>query len=105
MASAATLLDTRRYAMPERQQPDRDPGSAPHIAESDTPKIETPVIQIQDLEHQPSPDTRVNTKGMKILSPTEPLPSLEVDTLEDEDEKAREAIDEFEEQYRTLPPG
>jgi predicted component of type VI protein secretion system len=91
--------------MPERQQPDRDPGSAPHIAESDTPKIETPVIQIQDLEHQPGADTRVNTKGMKINPPSGALPRLEIDTLEHEDEKAREAIAELEEQYKKLPPG
>lgn len=91
--------------MSERQQPDRDPGSAPRVAEDSTPKIETPVIQIQDLEHQPGPDTRVNTKGVKISAPTEPLPSLEIDTLEDEGEKAREAVAEFEEQYKKLPPG
>jgi hypothetical protein len=42
---------------------------------------------------------------MKISPPTEPLPSLEIDTLEHEDEKAREAVAEFEEQYRKLPPG
>ena len=91
--------------MSQRQQPDRDPGSAPHIAEDSTLKIETPVIQIQDLEHQAAPDTRVNTKGVKISPPAEPLPSLEIETLEHEDEKAREAIAEFEEQYRKLPPG
>jgi hypothetical protein len=91
--------------MPERQQPDRDPGGAPHVAEQNTLKIETPVIQIQDLEHNPDPDTRVNTKGVKITPPEGPLPSLEVDTLEREDEKAREAIAELEEQYRKLPPG
>lgn len=91
--------------MSERQQTDRDPGNTPSVAESVTPKIETPVIQIQDLEHNPGPDTRVNTKGVKITAPDGPLPTLEIDTLEREDEKAREAVAEFEEQYRKLPPG
>jgi hypothetical protein len=91
--------------MHERQQPDRDPGSAPHVDETDTLKIETPVIQMQDLEHRPAPETRVNTKGVKVNPPTEPLPALEIDTLEREDEKAREAVAEFEDQYRNLPPG
>jgi hypothetical protein len=27
--------------------------------------IETPVIDIQDLEHKPGPDTRVSNKGVK----------------------------------------
>jgi hypothetical protein len=91
--------------MSERQQPDRDPGIAPDVAADSTPKIETPVIQIQDLEHNPSPDTRVNTKGVKISPPEGPLPTLEIETLDREDEKAREAVAELEEQYRKLPPG
>lgn len=79
--------------MPQRQTP--DPGL----------KIETPVIQSQDLEHQPGPDTRVNTKGVVINPPTEPLPVIEIETLEDEDEKSRDAVAEFEKQYQKLPPG
>ena len=43
--------------MPKRHEPDRD---------DDIPAIETPVIDMQDLEHQPSSDTRVNTKGIKV---------------------------------------
>lgn len=79
--------------MPQRQQPERE------IA------IETPVIQMQDLEHKPDSANRVNTKGVIVDPPAESLPDIELDTLEREDEKARDAVAEFEEQYRKLPPG
>lgn len=79
--------------MPQRQLPEPDL------------KIETPVIQSQDLEHQPNPDTRVNTRGVVIEPPKEPLPRIEIETLEDEDEMARDAVAEFEKQYQKLPPG
>ena len=42
--------------MPERQNPDR---------EDDIPAIETPVIDIQDLEHKPNPVTRVHSKDAR----------------------------------------
>jgi hypothetical protein len=80
--------------MPQRPLPDPN-----------TPEIETPVIRIQDLEHQPNADTRVNTKGMKVSPPDSPLPALELGDMEKEDAKVREAIEEFEDQYRKLPPG
>jgi hypothetical protein len=31
------------------------------------PEIETPVVDIQDLEHKPGPDTRVNNSGLSAL--------------------------------------
>ncbi|MBC8025599.1 MAG: hypothetical protein H7Y89_06390 [Steroidobacteraceae bacterium] len=43
--------------MRERQRPNRV---------DDIPKIDTPVIDMQDLEHNPSPETRVNTMGIKV---------------------------------------
>lgn len=66
------------------------------------PKVETPVIQSQDLEHQPRQETRVNNKGVKIT------PHLDSDDQRDfarEDEDALKAMEEIERQYREQPPG
>lgn len=79
--------------MPERQLPDRD---------DEMPVIETPVIDIQDLEHNAAPGTRVNNQGVKIEPRVDELPDVD---LEDEDAKAREAIAKFEESLAKLPPG
>jgi len=51
--------------------------------------IETPVIDIQDLEHQPSLDELA--KEVEI-------------NLAKEDEKVRKAVEEFEESIKTMPP-
>jgi len=51
--------------------------------------IETPVIDIQDLEHQPSLDDLA--KEVEI-------------NLAKEDEKVRKAVEEFEESIKTMPP-
>ncbi|HEV7606366.1 MAG TPA: hypothetical protein VGO61_03475 [Steroidobacteraceae bacterium] len=52
--------------MSEKPQPDRVPDdeTPPHPAEP--LQIDTPVIDIQDLEHKPGTDTRVSNKGVKI---------------------------------------
>ena len=63
---------------------------------ADAPQIETPVIQIQDLEYQPGPGTRMNDSGVRVL------PQID---LSKEDDKAREAVAKLEEQYAKLPPG
>jgi hypothetical protein len=85
--------------MPDRQQPTLDT----------PPLIETPVIDIQDLEHKPGPETRVNTKGIDVKPDSRAPLMAELEKLEKhlekEDEKARDAVAEFEEQYRKLPPG
>ena len=57
----------------------------------DEPQIDTPVIDMQDLEHQPGRDTRVNNAGIEVLP--------QVD-LSKEDEKARRAIEELEKSLR-----
>jgi hypothetical protein len=84
--------------MPDRQQLD-----------SATPEIKTPVIDIQDLEHKPGPDTRVNTKGVEIKPDSQSPLMAELENLEKhlekEDQKAREAVADFERQYTKLPPG
>ena len=69
--------------MPQRQLPERDPEPDPE------PHIETPIIDIQDLEHQPSLDELA--KEVEI-------------NLAKEDEKARKAVEEFEESVKVMPP-
>jgi hypothetical protein len=61
----------------------------------DPPQIDTPIIDIQDLEYKPSPATRVSNKGVKI-EPT-------IDELPDEEE-ALESIAEFEQLLDRQPP-
>ena len=39
----------------------------PPLERDEEPQIDTPVIQMQDLEHQPSALTRVNDKGVEVL--------------------------------------
>lgn len=70
-----------------------DPGEPPHI--------ETPVIDIQDLEHRSWPDTRVSNKGLKVE------PRIDVDDMRDlakEDEEAIEALEELERTIRRQAP-
>jgi hypothetical protein len=75
---------------------------APHIAEADLmslpvdpPQIDTPVIDFQDLEHKPGPETRVSNKGMKI----------EPGEFAKEDEAALQALEEFEKSRKGHLPG
>jgi hypothetical protein len=68
----------------------------PDANPADEPQIDTPVIDIQDLEHRPGPDTRVNNAGVNAL------PQLD---LSQDDEKARRAIEEFERMFKDRPPG
>ncbi len=78
--------------MPQRQQP---------IDERE-PHIETPVIHMQDLEHNPTPQTRVPNSGVKVE------PRIDNDDLRDfakEDEAAIEALEELEKQLKQGPPG
>jgi hypothetical protein len=60
------------------------------------PQIDTPVIDMQDLEHQPGEQTRVNDSGVEVL------PQI---NLAREDEKARRAIEEFERTMKEQVPG
>ena len=56
---------------------------------ADEPQIDTPLIQIQDLEYQPGPATRVNDAGLRVLP--------QIDLAKD-DAEAREAIAKLEQQ-------
>jgi hypothetical protein len=63
--------------------------------------IETPVIDMQDLEHKPGPLTRVTNKGVK-LEPT--IDAADVRELAREDEAALEALEELEKSIRRQAP-
>jgi len=79
--------------MPEKPQPDPVPADEPPPHPAEPLQIDTPVIDIQDLEHKPSPDTRVSNKGVRIE------PTIDGDIARDlakEDEAALHAIEEFE---------
>ena len=78
--------------MSERRQPEFDPDAAIRAVADDLPDIETPVINIQDLEHNPQPDTRVSKSGVKVR------PRM----LPDDDQEVREAIAAFEKEYAKL---
>jgi hypothetical protein len=104
MSCEPSLDTTGGSLMPERQQPERDPGPASHSGSTDIPSIETPVIDIQDLEHKPGPDTRVNNTGVKVTSQTDAQRRSDDAEIAKEDAKALEAVDEFERHVKTLPP-
>jgi hypothetical protein len=90
--------------MPERQPPDRDSGPAPQGAPTDLPAIETPVIHSEDLEHKPGADTRVNNSGVKVEPLSDEQRRKNDAQFAQEDERAREAVAEFELTIANLPP-
>ena len=87
--------------MAENPKPDTPPGDEPPPHPAEPLEIETPEIDIQDLEHKPGPRTRVSNKGVKI----EPKFSEQDERdFEREHEAAIEALEEVEKQLK-LPPG
>jgi hypothetical protein len=85
--------------MPQRTPSDPRIDIPPHAAEP--LQIETPVIDMQDLEHVANSTTRVSNKGVRI-EPT--LDAADRRDLAREDEAAIEALEEFEKQIRRQPP-
>lgn len=79
--------------MPQQQHPD---------SELDELHIETPVIDVQDLEHKATPQTRVSNKGVRI-EPT--IDRMDARDPAKDDEAAIEALEEFERRLREQPPG
>jgi hypothetical protein len=71
----------------------------PHPAEP--LQIETPVINMQDLEYVANSRTRVSNKGVRI-EPT--IDSEDRRDLAREDEAAIEALEELEKSLRNQPP-
>jgi hypothetical protein len=88
--------------MSEKPQPDPVPVDDPPPHPAEPLQIDTPVINMQDLEHQPSADTRVSNKGVRI----EPRMSDE-DTrdLAGEDEEAMRALEQIEKSLSGQLPG
>ena len=83
----------------------RNDNSLPREAEDEL-HIETPVIDIQDLEHKPGPKTRVPNKGVKIEPRVDPrIDSMDVRDLAKEDEAALEALEELEKTIKRQAPG
>jgi hypothetical protein len=61
------------------------------------------VIQSQDLEHQPTPGTRVPNQGVKVQPPLPDRPDRR-DFQKGENE-AQQTVDEFEQSVRNQVPG
>ena len=80
--------------MTQRPQPDPVPVEEPPPHPAEPLQIDTPVIDIQDLEHNPGPHTRVSNKGVKI----EP-------TMDRTDQQDVAMGDEDVQQFEKRPPG
>jgi hypothetical protein len=61
------------------------------------------VIQSQDLEHQPTPATRVPNKGVKVPPPALDRPGRR--DLEKGENETRKSVEEFEQSMRHQVPG
>jgi hypothetical protein len=61
------------------------------------------VIQSQDLEHQPTPATRVPNKGVKVPPPALDRPGRR--DLEKGENETRKSVEEFEQSMRHQYPG
>jgi hypothetical protein len=90
------------YVMPEQPQPDRVPDDdlPPHPAEP--LQINTPVIDIQDLEHKSWPDTQVWNGRFRV----EPrMDSVDARDFAREDEDVMVALEQLEKSLRGQLPG
>jgi hypothetical protein len=88
--------------MPEKPQPDPVPIDDPPPHPAEPLQITTPVIDIQDLEYKPGPDTRVSNKGVRIE------PRMDRDDARDiarEDEDAMRALEQLEKSLAGQLPG
>jgi hypothetical protein len=88
--------------MPEKPQPDPVPSDDPPPHPAEPLQITTPVIDIQDLERNPTPDTRVSNKGVRVI------PRMDGEDHRDfakEDEDALVALEQIEKSLRGQLPG
>ncbi len=53
--------------MAEKPQPDPVPADDPPPHPAEPLQIDTPVIDMQDLEHQPGIASRMSNKGVKVM--------------------------------------
>ena len=66
--------------MYERVPPEiKNDGDAEAPAAPETFVVEKPLVQSQDLEHQPRPETRVSNTGVKVTPPMVDDPEGRVD--------------------------
>ena len=88
--------------MAEQPLPDPVPADDPPPHPAEPLQIDTPVIQMQDLEHQPRAGTRVSNKGVKIAPR---MDSSEGHDFAKEDEDALIALEQIEKSLRGQLPG
>ena len=79
--------------MPERRQPEFDPDAAMRAVPDELPDIETPVINIQDLEPKP----QLSAKKL-VSAETQDSDAM----LADDEQEVRDALAEFEKEYERL---
>ena len=88
--------------MTEKPRPERFPDIESPALPVEPPQIDTPVVDIQDLEYNAGPDTRVSNKGVRI----EPrLDDTDMRDLETDDEDAMVALEQIEKSMRGQLPG
>jgi len=88
--------------MAEKPQPDPVPADEPPPHPAEPLQIDTPVIDMQDLEHKPGRDTRVSNKGVRV----EPrIDSADERDLAREEEDALIALEQIEKAIRGQLPG
>jgi hypothetical protein len=88
--------------MAEKPQPDPVPVDDPPPHPAEPLQIDTPVIDMQDLEHKPGQDTRVSNKGVKIIPR---LDNTDERDFAKEDEDALLALEQIEKSLRGQLPG
>jgi hypothetical protein len=88
--------------MAEKPQPDPVPIDDPPPHPAEPLQIDTPVIDMQDLEHKPHAGTRVSNKGVKILPR---MDSSEQRDFARDDEDALVALEQIEKSLRGQLPG
>jgi hypothetical protein len=88
--------------MAEQPLPDPVPADDPPPHPAEPLQIDTPVIQMQDLEHQPRAGTRVSNKGVKVVPR---MDSSEDRDFAQEDEDALVALEQIEKSLRGQLPG
>ena len=88
--------------MPEKPQPDRFPEDDPPPHPAEPLQIDTPVIDMQDLEHHATAQTRVSNKGVRV-EPT--IDSLELHEFANEYAQALDDIENFEKSLSSQLPG
>lgn len=88
--------------MAEKPQPDPVPADDPPPHPAEPLQIDTPVIDMQDLEHKAGAETRVSNKGVKVVPR---MDSAEERDFAKEDEDALVALEQIEKSLRGQLPG